>query len=142
MTVYCRQFTELMKSILLIEDDHFLIDINTTKLKKEGFAVEVATDGETALRKLKEHNESAGALWPNLVVLDIVLPKIDGWEILQEIKKDDKLKNIKILVFTNLGQKAEVEKGLSLGAVKYLIKAQYTPSQMVKEIKKILTDNS
>ena len=120
----------MAKSILLVEDDPFLIDIYTTKLKESGFAVEVASDGESALRKIKEKE-------PPLVILDIVLPQLDGWEILRQIKSDPKLKNIKIIILSNLGQKEEVEKGVSLGATKYLIKAHYTPSQVVEEVKQI-----
>ena len=120
----------MSKSILLVEDDPFLIDIYTTKLKESGFGVEVASDGESALRKVKEKE-------PGLVILDIVLPQLDGWEILRQIKSDPKLKNIKIIILSNLGQKEEVERGVELGAVKYLIKAHYTPSQVVEEIKEI-----
>jgi DNA-binding response OmpR family regulator len=119
------------KSILLVEDDPFLIDIYTTKLKEANFSVEVAEDGELALKKMKEKV-------PNLVILDIVLPHIDGWEILKEIKTDPKLKKTNVVILSNLGQKDEVEKGLKLGAKKYLIKAHYTPAEVVEEIKKIL----
>lgn len=120
-----------MKSILLIEDDPFLIDIYTTKLKKAGFEVNSVTDGEEGFKKAKEKI-------PNLIVLDIVLPHIDGWEILKKIKADEKLKPVPVIILSNLGQKSEVEKGISLGATKYLIKAHYTPSQVVEEIKKVL----
>jgi len=124
-----------MKSILLVEDDPFLVDIYTTKLKKAGFSVEVAEDGEKVFKKLKEKV-------PDLVVLDIVLPHIDGWEILRKIKENEKFKDLKLLILSNLGQKEEIEKGLSLGAIKYLIKAHYTPSKLVEEIKKIIEPNA
>jgi len=120
-----------MKHILLVEDDPFLIDIYTTKFKQAKFKVEVATDGEEALAKLK-------AKTPDLVVLDLVLPRIDGWEILRRIKANPKLKDLKVVALSNLGQKEEVEKGLKLGATKYLIKAHYTPSQAVEEVKRCL----
>lgn len=120
-----------MKQILLIEDDPFLIDIYTTKLKDSGFLVETASDGEQALEKVKEKK-------PDLVLLDIVLPKISGWEILKKIKAEAGLKDLKIMILSNLGQKEEVEKGMDLGVEKYLIKAHYTPSQVVEEIKKII----
>jgi DNA-binding response OmpR family regulator len=122
-----------MKNILLVEDDPFLIDIYTTKLMDRGFSVEVAKDGEEAQRKLNEGKF-------DLLLLDIVLPHIDGWEILEKIK-NEKLKiknNLKIIVLSNLGQKEEVEKGLRLGADKYLIKAHYTPTEVIEEIKKVL----
>jgi len=120
-----------MQNILLVEDDPFLIDIYTTKLKESGFSVEVANDGEVALRKARENK-------PDLVILDIVLPQIDGWEILRKIKSEPEFKNLKVIILSNLGQKEEVEKGMKLGAVKYLIKAHYTPSQVIKEIKKTI----
>lgn len=121
-----------MKKILLVEDDPFLIDIYTKKLKKEGFEVATVADGEKVLERVEK-----GEI--DLLLLDIVLPKIDGWEILRKIKnKKLKNKNLRIIVLSNLGQKEEVEKGLKLGADKYLIKAHYTPSQVVEEIKKIL----
>jgi len=122
-----------MQYILLIEDDPFLIDIYSTKLKKSGFDVGVAKDGEEALAKLKEKK-------PDLVVLDIVLPHIDGWEILANIKTNSNWKELKVMILSNLGQKEEVEKGMSLGASKYLIKAHYTPAEVVEEIKKCLKD--
>jgi DNA-binding response OmpR family regulator len=137
-----------MKSILLIEDDPFLIDIYTTKLKEEGFSIEIATSGEEGLKKLETTTHpppSRGKRAPkkfDLLVLDIVLPKIDGWEILEKIKeqraKSKNLEGLKIIILSNLGQKEEVEKGLRLGAEKYLIKAHYTPSEVVAEIKKVL----
>ena len=130
-----------MKKILLVEDDPFLIDIYTTKLKESGFKLEIADNGEEALKKIRERNlrnSKKKTLWPDVLVLDIVLSRIDGWQVLQEIKKDEKLKDLKIIVFTNLGQKEEVEKGLRLGATKYLIKAHYTPSELVEEIEKII----
>jgi len=121
-----------MKKILIVEDDPFLIDIYTTKFKEAGFNVEVASDGEEGLKKISNEEKF------DLLVLDIVLPKVDGWEILKEIKSNEKLKKIKIVVLSNLGQKGEVEKGLKLGATKYLIKAHYTPSEVVAEIKQLL----
>jgi len=120
-----------MKKILLIEDDPFIIDIYVTKLKEVGFSVESATDGEDALNKIKQNK-------PDLVLLDIVLPQVTGFEFLQEIKSISDLKKVPVIVLSNLGQKKEVEKGLKLGAVKYLIKAHYIPSEVVEEIKKVL----
>jgi len=123
-----------MNQILLVEDDPFLVDIYKTSLEEAGFKVEIATEGDEALRKLKEKR-------PDLLVLDIVLPQINGWEIIKEIKKEENLKDLKIIILSNLGQKTEVEKGLSLGATKYLIKAHYTPREVVEEVKKILINN-
>lgn len=120
-----------MKSILLVEDDPFLVEIYTAKLKEAGFSVIVATDGKESLKKMKEKV-------PDLLLLDIVLPDLNGWEVLREIKKEDKLNNLKIVILSNLGEKEEVEKGLKLGVERYLVKARYTPSEVVEEVKKIL----
>lgn len=120
------------KNILLIEDDPFLIDIYTTKLKqvKFNFNVDVAEDGAKALKKIKEK-------MPDLIILDIVLPHMDGWDLLKNIKKDKSFEETKVIILSNLGQKEEVEKGIKLGAKKYFVKAHYTPSQIVEEINKL-----
>lgn len=119
-----------MKQILLVEDDPFLIDIYTTKFKEMGFVIEVAQDGSQAMRKIAEKKI-------DLVLLDIVLPHVDGWEILKKIREEPGLKDLKVVILSNLGQQSEVDKAFSLGATKYLIKAHYTPSEVVEEIKKI-----
>ena len=123
-----------MKKILLVEDDSFIIDIYITKLKEVGFSVQSAVNGEDAIVKIKQSR-------PDLVLLDIVLPQVTGFEFLQEIKSMPELKNVPVIVLSNLGQKKEVEKGLSLGAAKYLIKAHYTPTEVVEEIRTVLNKN-
>ena len=123
-----------MTKILLVEDDPFLIDIYMTKLKSEGFDLLSAKDGEEALEKIEKDK-------PALIILDIVLPNIDGWQVLKQIKNIKGAEKIKILVLSNLGQKEEVEKGLRLGADKYLIKSNFTPSQVVAELKELVKLN-
>jgi len=120
-----------MKKILLVEDDPFLIDIYSEKFKNAGFETETVGDGEKTLEKIKENK-------PDIIILDLVLPHVDGWEILRQIKEDPDLNVIPVIVFSNLGQRSDIEKGLALGATKYLIKSQYTPSEVVREIKEIL----
>ncbi|MFH1451260.1 MAG: response regulator [bacterium] len=117
--------------ILLVEDDPFLIDIYSTKLRSNGFEIDVAHDGEEALRKITERA-------PDLVLLDIVLPRVDGWEVLNRIKKQSQFKDLKIIILSNLGQEQEVRKGLELGVAGYLIKSHYSPSEIIAEIKKVL----
>lgn len=117
--------------ILLIEDDPFLTDIYTSKLKKAGFEVDVAPDGGKAFQIVKEKK-------PSLILLDVVLPQMEGWTILKRIKEDSEMDGMKIIILSNLGQRSEVEKGLQLGADRYLIKSQYTPSEVVAEVKKLL----
>ncbi len=120
-----------MKTILLVEDDPFLIDLYVTKSKEAGFKIEVVDDGDLVLEKVKE-------VKPDILLLDIVLPNVDGWEILRKIKEDIDMKDLIVVILSNLGQKDEVEKGLKLGATKYLIKAHYTPTEVVEEVKKLL----
>ena len=120
-----------MKNILLVEDDPFLVEIYTAKLKDSGFEVNTAFDGEECLRKMEEKT-------PDLLLLDIVLPNTNGWEVLRKIGNDENLKTIKVVVLSNLSQKEEVDKGMKLGAIKFLIKSHFTPSEIIEEVKKIL----
>lgn len=119
-----------MKKILLVEDDPFLIDIYTKKLGNEGYQVIIANSGFRAINFLKQEKFDG-------MILDIVLPEMEGWEVLKKVRQELKLK-LKIIILSNLGQKEEIEKGLKLGADKYLIKAHYTPSQVAEEVKKVL----
>jgi len=120
-----------MKKILLAEDDPFIIDIYTTKLKQAGLEVEVVSEGNEVLEKARKQKT-------DLLLLDIVLPTMNGWEILRAIRESEDLKGLAVIILSNLYQKDEVEKGLKFGALKYLIKAHYTPSEVVEEVKKVL----
>jgi len=124
-----------MRKILLVEDDPLLVDIYSTRLKEGGYKVEVATSGENALNKIKSST-------PDLLILDIILPKMDGWELLKKAGTGGKLKNMKVIILSNLGDKEEIDKGLNMGAVKYLVKANYTPTEVVEEIKKVINQNN
>ena len=123
-----------MKKILIIEDDPFLSEMYMAKFSQSDFQVEVATDGKKGLEKIKTSE-------PDLILLDIVLPKMDGFEILKKVKEDSQLKKIPVILLTNLGQKNEVEKGLALGADEYIIKAHFTPTAVVTKVKEILSKN-
>ena len=117
--------------ILVIEDDKFLRELITQKLIKEGYEVSEAVDGEEGAKKVKEKK-------PDLVLLDLILPGIDGFEVLTKIKQDPELKPIPIIILSNLGQKEDVERGLKLGAVDYLIKAHFTPGEIIEKIRSVL----
>ncbi|PIR76597.1 MAG: response regulator [Candidatus Magasanikbacteria bacterium CG10_big_fil_rev_8_21_14_0_10_42_10] len=117
--------------ILLVEDDTFLANIYKTKFEMEGFKVSVAEDGEAGY-------EAAGKIKPDLILLDILLPKMDGFSVLKKLKETDSVKEIPVILLTNLGQKDDVEKGLESGAVDYLIKAHFKPSETVAKVKKVL----
>jgi len=120
-----------MAKILIVEDDKFLRELIAKKLIKEGFDVEEAIDGEEGLRKARE-------VLPDLILLDLILPGIDGFEVLKTLKDDPKLSLIPVVILSNLGQRDEVEKGLSLGAVDFLIKAHFTPEEIIEKIKTVL----
>lgn len=122
----------MKKYILIVEDDPFLVEMYAAKLTAENFDIEVVNDGSNVLKKISEKK-------PDLILLDIVLPKVDGFEVLKKIKEDPKLKDIKVVTLTNLGQKDEVEKGLKLGADEYVIKAHYTPTEVVEKVKKLVS---
>jgi DNA-binding response OmpR family regulator len=120
--------------ILLVEDDTFLLDMYSTKFELEGFAVLTAEDGKKGLELAKKEN-------PDIILLDILMPKMDGFAVLDELKKNPGTEKIPVILLTNLGQKDDVKKGFEKGAVGYLIKAHFMPSEVVDKIKKILKEN-
>ena len=120
--------------ILLVEDDTFLVEMYTTKFELEGFEVLSAEDGKKGLEMAAKDN-------PDIILLDILMPKMDGFEVLDELQKDAKTKDIPVILLTNLGQKDDVKKGFEKGAVGYLIKAHFMPSEVVDKIKKILEEH-
>ena len=114
--------------ILLVEDDEFISDVYTTKLTREGFEVERAENGEVALRKAREHK-------PNLILLDLMMPIKDGFQTLKELKLDEMLKDIKVIVLSNLSQPEDTEKVKSLGANDYCVKADTSFQEMIGKVK-------
>ena len=120
-----------MQKILIIEDDPFLSEMYAAKFNQAGFEVGVAADGQEGLEKIEKER-------PDLILLDIVLPKADGFDVLEKIKKNEELEKIPVILLTNLGQKDDVEKGLKMGALEYIIKAHFTPSAVVAKVKEIL----
>ncbi|MBI4128307.1 MAG: response regulator [Parcubacteria group bacterium] len=117
--------------ILLIEDEQLLADMYALKLRSEGYDLTVASDGLAGLTE-------AGAQAFHLILLDVILPKIDGFGVLAKLKEDAKTKNVPVILLTNLGQEGDIEKGKRLGAVDYLIKANLTPAELVKKVKEQL----
>jgi len=118
-------------NILIVEDDKFLAGMYVTKLDLEGFTVSLANDGEKGLKLATEEK-------PDVILLDIILPKMSGFDVLKDLKDDPQTKDIPVVLLTNLGQRDDVQKGLDLGAVDYLIKAHFMPSEVVEKIKKII----
>jgi len=119
------------KNILIIEDDRFLRELIAKKLIKEDFNISEAIDGEEGIKKIKGEK-------PDLVLLDLILPGIDGFEVLSKMREDSSITRIPVIILSNLGQREDVERGLKLGAVDYLIKAHFTPGEIIEKIKLIL----
>ena len=116
--------------ILLIEDEEILGDVLKEKLEQEKFVVELARDGEDGLAK--------AAQAPDLILLDLILPKKDGFEVLRQLKSNPTLKMIPVVVLSNLGQDEEIKKALQLGAVDYMVKAQHPIDEVVEKVKRQL----
>jgi len=116
------------KKIMIVEDDSFVLDIYQTKLSQEGYTVIEARNGVEAMKKLEKEK-------PDLLLLDIVMPYMDGIEVLKKIRERADLKNLPVILLTNLSQKEEINVGLGLGASDYLIKSHFTPSEVMEKIK-------
>lgn len=121
----------MMKKILLVEDDENLIKSFNDFISKEGFDFKSAVNGEDGIELAKQEK-------PDLILLDIVIPKKSGFDVLYELKKDENLKNIPVIILTNLEEEKDIEKALSLGAYTYLVKANYSLDEIIKKIKEVL----
>ncbi|MEK7636647.1 MAG: response regulator [Patescibacteria group bacterium] len=121
----------ISKKVFIVDDDPFILDMYVRKFTAAGFVLETATDGNGALEGVKKSQ-------PDIVLLDIIMPQADGFEVLQKLKENAITKKIPVVLLTNLGQKGDIEKGLQLGAVDYIVKAHFTPSEVVEKIKNIL----
>ncbi len=120
--------------ILLVEDEESLAQMYSTKFTSEGYEVDIANDGYTGLQ-LAQKNK------PDLILLDIILPQMDGFMVLKELKQSAKTKKIPVIMLTNLGQNEDIKRGKDLGADDYLVKASLTPSELVDKVKKFFKSN-
>lgn len=118
---------EIKKKIAVVEDDPFLSKAFLLKLSNAGFEVVSIKDGQEAFDIIKKES-------PNLILLDLMLPRRSGFEILADIKADEKLKNIPVLILSNLGQEEEKEKGIKMGAKEYLVKTDIKLEEVVEKI--------
>lgn len=123
------------KKVLLIEDEKFLSNILKLKLERAGFSVLQAYDGEEGLQIIKEQN-------PSLVILDLVMPKMSGFELLERMSMDPQIAKIPVVVASNLGQESDMEKAKRLGAVDYYVKAQTSVDQLVEIFKHLIETQS
>ena len=120
------------KDILIIEDEQFLGSLLIKKLENSGFYVRSFFDGEAGLKEVEKKK-------PDLILLDIVLPGMDGWEVLRRLKEKKHLKDIPVLIISNLGEPGDITKGRKAGATDYIIKADYSPQQIVDKVANILS---
>lgn len=120
-----------MSTVLLIEDDQLLIKMYETKFKSEGFNVLTAEDGEMGF-------DVATTQKPDIILLDMMMPKMSGTEVLAKLKATEATKNIPVIMFSNLSQEDESKKVLDMGAKEYLVKANFTPSEVVAKVKQHL----
>lgn len=118
-------------AVLLMEDEKMLAEMYATKFKMEGYAVKRAFDGQTGLDLARKSK-------PDIILLDVIMPKLDGFSVLKELKKDPSLKAVPVLLLTNLGQEDDIKKGRELGAVDYFVKSNHSPSEIVEKVKGIL----
>ena len=121
----------MKNKILIIEDAETLRFFLSRKFKGEGFDIEEAVDGEEGIKKAKESK-------PDLILLDLLLPGIDGFEVLSILKKDSRLESIPVIIISNFSQEEAVKRGLKLGAIDFLVKANLSLNEIAERVKKVL----
>ena len=121
----------MAKKILIIEDEEVIIDLLQKKIIKEGYQVSIARDGEEGLKIMKEER-------PDLVLLDIIMPKKGGFEVMEEMQKDTELKKIPLIVISNSGQPVELDRAQKLGAKDWLVKTEFDPQEVIDKVRKQL----
>lgn len=123
--------TDEKKRILIIEDDFFIRDLYVRQFTKEGFEVDTAENGNDGIVKAEDKK-------PQVILLDIMLPKVSGLEVLKKLKSNQATKSSQVVLLTNLSEDNTIKQGFELGAEGYLIKSAYTPEQVVKEVAKLM----
>lgn len=118
-------------TVALIEDDPLIAEMYTTKFTKEGFAIQHAADGAAGLELVKK-------LQPDIILLDIIMPKMDGFQVLQQLRATADFKHTPVVMLTNLGQEEDVQKGREFGATDYFIKTNFTPAAIVDKVRALL----
>ncbi|MBI4117882.1 MAG: response regulator [Parcubacteria group bacterium] len=117
--------------ILIVEDDRFLLKIYSTKLSKAGYEVIFAIEGDEALRKINDEK-------PNLILLDIILPGKNGFEILSEMRSQKSTQNIPVIILSNLGQEEDIVRGKELGVKEYLVKSNHSLKEVMQKISEVI----
>lgn len=130
------EITKDTKWVLVVEDDVFISKAYMAKFAHENIPAEAALDGQAGIDSLKAH--AASGTLPVLILLDLMLPKKNGFEVLTEAKADPEIKDVPVIILSNLGQEADAQKGLGLGAVEYLVKADTKISAIVDKVRTYL----
>jgi DNA-binding response OmpR family regulator len=117
--------------VLIVEDEKMLADMYATKFTMDGFEPTIAGDGAEGLEKLKADK-------PDIVLLDVIMPKMDGFAVLKILREDKGLKELPVILLTNLGQDEDIKKGKELGATDYFVKANHTPAEVVNKVRAVL----
>lgn len=115
------------KKVVIVEDDEYISKVYEIKFAKEGIAISIARDGEEAIKKITEEV-------PDLILLDLMIPKKDGFAVLEEIKKKPKLAKIPVIVLSNLGQTSDVERAEKLGANEFLVKVDHPIQDVISKV--------
>lgn len=118
-------------AVLIVEDEKMLADMYATKFSMEGFTASQANDGQAGF-------DTATANPPDIILLDIIMPKLDGFTVLKQLRAQEQTKNVPIILLTNLGQDEDIKKGKELGATDYFVKANHTPAEVVNKVKEVL----
>lgn len=118
--------------IILAEDDKFIARAYLDGLKRAGYTVIPSFDGQDTLEKIRQEQ-------PDIVLLDIIMPKKNGFEVLEELKEDDKLKQIPVVILSNLGQETDVQQGMKSGAIDYLIKSDCSMDEVIEKVESVLS---
>lgn len=124
---------EPKKKIFIIDDDSFLLDMYALKFSQSDFDVTTALGSEPALEKLK------GGFVPDVILLDIVMPVMDGFEFMEKIKEDNLAQNAVVIILSNRGQPSDIARGESLGVAGYIVKASSTPSEVIQTVNSIIS---
>lgn len=117
--------------VLLVEDEDMLSEMYKVKFEKEGFVFLRAVEGADGLALANKEK-------PDIILLDVIMPKMDGFAVLKKLKSDPNTKKIKVILLTNLGQDEDINKGKEMGADDYLVKANFTPTQVLDRVRKVL----
>lgn len=124
------------KTVLIVDDDRFLLDMYSIKFNEQDFDVKLAGSAEEALNILNQ------GLVPDIVLIDVIMPGMDGFSLIAEMRKQQFDRKVALIILSNLGQKSDIEKGLASGADGYIVKASATPSEVVSKVTEILNNHA